>query len=108
MAGFDCPRVAGFGVPGDKKAERRRGRGIWGDSAQHCWAACFVGMLFPPAGSYAAYLEDINELLERRDDWIRDIVAQSVGAMAAWGMYFSVPKMFPETACDCACATSGR
>jgi RHS repeat-associated protein len=29
-----------------RQAERRRGHGPWGDSAQHCWAACYFGAVY--------------------------------------------------------------
>ena len=55
------------------EANKRRGHGPWGDSAQHCWGGCVSGIL----GAIAA---DIGEGAYPSGDWLRDILAQHVGA----------------------------
>ena len=85
------------------EAEERRGRGPWGDSAQHCWAACRFGLMDPMgmAGHLAAFAGDFGELFA----WIpgdsqRDILAQHWGATCA--SLVRIP-IFPSKICDCCC-----
>jgi RHS repeat-associated protein len=93
------------------EAEKRRGNGPWGDSAQHCWAACYIGALYG-VGNVAAGFADLAELLDPHGDWFRDICAQHWGAKV--GHDFSwlrivtlgmLPKMSASAWCDWKCCT---
>ena len=83
------------------EAEKRRGRGPLGDSAQHCWAACYIGAVFGmPAGQLAAVAEDIPDLRGQTGDWQRDIQAQHYGALCPFLSPFLF-GLFPDEMCDC-------
>jgi RHS repeat-associated protein len=101
------------------EADRRRGRGPWGDSAQHCWAACYFGAVLG-SGTLAALYGDIGEYFEPSDDTFRDIVAQHAGggfgdAIHAQLRLFLGPlvpiflmRACAAKMCDAACLTSPR
>ena len=85
------------------EAEKRRGRGPWRDSAQHCWAACYISARFTVSvGNVAAVLADIGEVSAPSSDSAKDVAAQHVGAYCPLAniMAFAI---FPETMCDCCC-----
>ena len=90
------------------EAELRRGHGPWKDSAQHCWAACYIGTQYG-LGNLAAIVADIGELLEWSCDSWRDIRAQHYGAgrgnTYGWLDLFGSPSETPEDFCDNACDT---
>ena len=90
------------------EAELRRGRGPWRDSAQHCWAACYIAARYSvSAGQLAAAVESYTEWRHPAGDWQRDIAAQHFGAMcpiASPVAYF----LFPSKMCDCCCSTSAK
>jgi len=85
------------------EAEKRRGRGPWKDSAQHCWMACYISARYTVSmGSLAAYFESIAELQAPAGDYARDILANHYGAMCPLA---NIPLFatFPSTMCDCCC-----
>ncbi len=86
-----------------EQAELRRGNGPWSDSAQHCWAACRIGLMSPLAGNAAALIADFAEWADgmNYDAW-RDIAGQHAGAACAQAM-FPLGALAPGTACDCCC-----
>jgi RHS repeat-associated protein len=86
------------------EADRRRGNGPLGDSAQHCWAACWVAAkLGPGMGTLAAILADLGET-ELTADTVQDIAAQHYGAGAPL-LFFPFSVCFASTFCDKACGT---
>jgi RHS repeat-associated protein len=87
-----------------QEAERRRGHGPWEDSAQHCWAACYISVAFGPLwGNLAASIESAEELLSRSGDWARDILANHIGALA--GTVGQGAFLCPSWYCDKVCLT---
>jgi len=100
-----------------EKAESRRGKGRWEDSAQHCFAACLAGALFGQlGGDLAAVLGDIGELVHGSDDSIRDVVAQHIGSVCGSGYHEAKRRAglagwlcgllyTPEWHCDNCCDT---
>jgi len=94
-----------------EEAESRRGHGPWADSAQHCYAARYIGALYS-VGNVAAIVQHILELLAPSHDWYRDICAQREGATC--GHEFSwlrivtlgmLPKVTPSEWCGVKCVT---
>ena len=84
-----------------REAEVRRGRGAWDASAQHCWAACRIGLIYPLAGMVASVLADLAEI-PLYGDWARDMAANHVGSTCAVAMW-PLGNLAPEAACDCCC-----
>jgi hypothetical protein len=94
------------------EANRRRCTGPWDDSAQHCWAACYIAMTGGSvAGHAAATVEDIAECFAPSDDWLRDDIANHVGAdlggLGHW-LFGSFSNFVAAAYCDKACGTSPR
>ena len=87
-------------------AEQRRGRRPWGDSAQHCWAACYAAVT---AGQALATIPiigaDIGELISPSQDWWRDIQANHYGHACALITIPVVSVCWDETFCDWCCET---
>jgi RHS repeat-associated protein len=98
------------------EANRRRGNGKWKDSAQHCWAACYIGAVYQ-LGLAAAFFADVAECLAPSDDSLRDIAAQHFGAFVGEArcclvrMTGSLGQIFlcdAATFCDIKCNTWPR
>ncbi len=94
-----------------ERADRRRGHGAWGDSAQHCWAACYIGAVYG-VGNLAAIIADWAEYYGPSPDSERDICAQHRGAyfghQYSWLKIFTLgakPEMTAEEWCDMSCDT---
>jgi len=96
-----------------EEAERRRGRGPWRGSAQHCWAACFIGARYG-IGSVAAIIADNAENFPPSGEAVRDMVAQHFGGAAGDSLRYNpacpvfVPDVLLETFCDATCLTWPR
>ena len=86
------------------KAERRRGHGFLEDSAQHCWAACYLGVVFG-AGSLSAIGEDWPEITRHTADWKRDILAQHYGGLLGDLLHSPFLVMHASSICDTICMT---
>lgn len=106
------PKVATGQLPGigdildsiREDAERRRGHGPLEDSAQHCWAACYVGIKFG-AGSLSAVYEDRFEISSPGGDWKRDILAQHYGGLLGDLLHSPFLFMHAGSICDTICMT---
>jgi RHS repeat-associated protein len=90
-----------------REAETRRGRGRWGDSAQHCWAACYITVRYGYVpGWLAMIVEDWAERNHPVGDWRRDIEAQHYGWNKGQRAILCLgPKTWfnADTACDDMC-----
>jgi len=89
------------------EANRRRGNGPWDDSAQHCWAACYIAARFGDFG-LSALIADIAEILAPSGDWLRDIAAQHLGAALGSAMRLNNTVdacVNTGQKCDAACLT---
>ena len=107
-AGKTDPSGLGVFEDIDPEAERRRGHGPWEDSAQHCWAACYYGVVYG-LGNASAVFMDAVELWKHEGDWWRDIQAQHVGGWAGgeynWQYIVGCHEEPPDAYCDKACNT---
>jgi RHS repeat-associated protein len=108
------PNLSDLWEPIIKMAERRRGHGSWRDSAQHCWAACYLGAVYG-VGNLAAIVADVAEYLDPSSDSQRDICAQHRGAyfghQFSWLRIFTLgakPEMTAGEWCDMSCDTWAR
>jgi len=86
------------------EAERRQGHGPLEDSAQHCWAACYLGVVFG-AGSLSAIGEDWPEITRHTADWKRDILAQHYGGLLGDLLHSPFLVMHAGSICDTICMT---
>jgi RHS repeat-associated protein len=88
--------------------EARRGRGPWGDSAQHCWVACMaaaiggplIGICVVVSGDFAELVVPIPDPV----DTIRDIAAQHFGELAGY-LIFPRDPFTASWKCDVACSS---
>ena len=91
-----------------KEARRRDGHGRWGQSAHHCWAACWVGVVYG-LGNLAAGAMDVAEWWESQSDWRQDIKTQDYGARKgneySWCYWYGNAPHSPERYCDDVCET---
>ena len=88
-------------------AERRRDHGPWAGSAQHCWAACYIGAVYG-LGNIAALLGDVGEIgSSLNSDWWRYIQANHYGSWKGneynWSKTLRCSKTSPQRYCDNAC-----
>jgi hypothetical protein len=88
------------------EADRRRGHGPWDDSAQHCWAACYFGIMFG-GGLTSAILADLGEAFGPSCDTARDIAAHHLGGALGDLLHrtATILSFFPDMICDRICLT---
>ncbi len=88
-------------------ANRRRGRGPWKNSAQHCWLNCYIAHVYGGlAGAIAAGVTTAAEFSSFSSDGWRDIAANIAGAAAGTAATAGKPSPFwAGLTCDLLCFT---